>query len=56
VPPLRNALRDVLLLTGARSEAEIERSPLVVVVAGQVALDLDLIAEEERGTRRRHQT
>ena len=46
VPPLRDALREVLLLTGARGPAEIDFSPVVAVVDGQVALDLELIADE----------
>lgn len=46
VPPLRDALREALLLTGVRDAPEIDRSPVVAVVDGQVALDLELIAEE----------
>lgn len=42
VPPLR----ETLLLTGARAAAEIDHSPVVAVVDGRVALDLELIAEE----------
>ena len=48
VPPLRDALREALLLTGARAATEIDRSPVVAVVNGQVALDLELISKEQR--------
>jgi hypothetical protein len=50
VPPLRDALREALLLTGARTVEEIDRSPVVAVVDGQVALDLELVGEERQGS------
>ena len=50
VPPLRSAVREALLLSGA-SQRDVEQSPLVVVLAGRVAVDLELFnAAPERPT------
>ena len=43
LPPLREALAAALRLAGAVPPAAIERSPVVVVVGGRVAVDLDLL-------------
>lgn len=42
VPPLRDATREVLSLTGAASRRQLRRSPVVQVVDGQVVADLRL--------------
>jgi phosphohistidine swiveling domain-containing protein len=41
--PLREGLVEALALSGARSRAHIERSPVLVSVGGRPAVDLDLI-------------
>ncbi|MGH9223233.1 MAG: PEP/pyruvate-binding domain-containing protein [Acidimicrobiales bacterium] len=41
--PLRDGLREALLLSGARGRRSLRRSPGVVVVGGRVAVDLDLL-------------
>jgi pyruvate,water dikinase len=51
IAPLRDALRITLRLTGASGRRAIERSPLVVVVDGRPAIDLDLL-EGGRARRR----
>jgi phosphohistidine swiveling domain-containing protein len=43
VRPLRTALRHALVLAGTASEAEVDASPLIAVVGGRVAVDLDLL-------------
>jgi phosphohistidine swiveling domain-containing protein len=43
VPPLRDGLREALLLTGAAGRRAVRRSPGVVVIDGRVAVDLDLL-------------
>ena len=43
IDPLRDALRVTLQLTGGASRRALERSPLVVVVDGRPAVDLDLL-------------
>ncbi|MCZ7527165.1 MAG: PEP-utilizing enzyme [Acidimicrobiia bacterium] len=53
VEPLRRALGEVLLLTGAASRRRVEASPIVRTVAGRVAADLELLGLEERTGRRR---
>jgi pyruvate,water dikinase len=51
IAPLRDALRVTLRLTGGAARRPLERSPLVVVVDGRAAVDLDLL-EGGRGRRR----
>ena len=41
VPPLRSAVREALLLSGA-AQRRVDRSPLVVSLGGRVAVDLEL--------------
>jgi pyruvate,water dikinase len=41
--PLRDGLVEALMLSGARSRAQIARSPVLVSVGGRPAVDLDLI-------------
>ena len=48
LPPLREALSAALRLAGAVPPAAIERSPVVVVVGGRVAVDLDLLEPPDR--------
>jgi phosphohistidine swiveling domain-containing protein len=48
VDPLRTALRQALLLAGSASEAEVEASPLVTVVGGWAAVDLELLEPRPR--------
>ena len=43
IDPLRGALRVALALTGSASRRALDRSELVVVVAGRPAVDLDLL-------------
>jgi pyruvate,water dikinase len=43
VPPLRRAMAESLLLTGAASRRAVTASPVVVTVAGRVAADLRLL-------------
>lgn len=43
VPALRDGLRDALALAGVGSRGALERSPVVLVVDGQPAVDLDLL-------------
>lgn len=45
VVPLRQALREALRLAGTASEDRLERTPLVVVVEGLVAVDLEVTGE-----------
>lgn len=45
VPPLRNALRQALRLSGAAKEDRLSRTPLVVTVRGHVAVDLEATGE-----------
>ncbi|MFN2506104.1 MAG: PEP-utilizing enzyme [Acidimicrobiales bacterium] len=45
VPPLRDAIRDALLLAGAATADQIARSPVVAVIDGFVAVDLQLTGE-----------
>lgn len=54
IPPLRDALRSVLPLTGRAAAREVERSPVVAVVDGRPAVDLDLLepAPRRRGVAR----
>jgi pyruvate,water dikinase len=42
VPPLREGVREAVLLAGAATQAEVEGSDVVVNVAGHVAIDLRL--------------
>jgi pyruvate,water dikinase len=48
IPPLRDALRAVLPLTGRASAREVERSPVVTVVDGRPAADLELLEPAPR--------
>ena len=43
VAPLRTALSEAVLLTGAASHRRVERSPVVASVGGRVAADLELL-------------
>ena len=45
VPPLREAVREAVLLAGAATPAEVEASDLVITVDGHVAIDLRLAGE-----------
>jgi rifampicin phosphotransferase len=45
VPPLREAVREAVLLAGAANEKEVEASQIVVSVDGHVAIDLRLAGE-----------
>lgn len=51
LPPLREALRVVLQLTGSAPSRALARSPIVITVAGRPAIDLDLL-EAGQGRRR----
>jgi phosphohistidine swiveling domain-containing protein len=48
LPPLREALVAALRLAGAVPPAALGRSPVVVVVGGRVAVDLDLLEPPDR--------
>ncbi len=45
VPPLRDAVREAVLLSGAATHAEIDASEIVIAVDGHVAIDLRLAGE-----------
>ncbi|HEX6310692.1 MAG TPA: PEP/pyruvate-binding domain-containing protein [Acidimicrobiia bacterium] len=45
VPPLREAVREAVLLAGAATEADVEASDVVICVDGHVAIDLRLAGE-----------
>jgi rifampicin phosphotransferase len=45
VPPLREAVREAVLLAGAAKQAEVDASEVVVSVDGHVAIDLRLAGE-----------
>lgn len=45
VPPLRDAVREAVLLAGTATRAEIEASDIVISVDGHVAMDLRLAGE-----------
>ena len=45
VPPLREAVREAVLLAGAATQAEVDASDLVICVDGHVAIDLRLAGE-----------
>lgn len=45
VPPLREAVREAVVLAGAASRREADESGAVVAVGGHVAMDLDLAGE-----------
>jgi pyruvate,water dikinase len=45
IPPLRDAVREAVLLAGAATEAEINASEVVVSVDGHIAIDLRLAGE-----------
>jgi len=45
VPPLRDAVREAVLLAGTSTAAELRASDIVVSVAGHVAIDLHLAGE-----------
>lgn len=53
IPPLRDALRHALLLGGTTDRAAVEDSPLVRVLGGWVALDLDLLESRQEAPRLR---
>lgn len=43
LPPLREGIRQALAMTGTVSHRRVERSPVVTVVGGRVAVDLELL-------------
>ncbi|MGH9138964.1 MAG: PEP/pyruvate-binding domain-containing protein [Acidimicrobiales bacterium] len=45
VPPLRDAVREAVLLAGSSTQAEVDASDVVVCVDGHVAIDLRLAGE-----------
>jgi rifampicin phosphotransferase len=45
VPPLREALREAVLLAGAATRAQVDQSDIVIAVNGHVAIDLRLAGE-----------
>jgi pyruvate,water dikinase len=45
VPPLREALREAVVLAGAATRAQVEESDVVITVDGHVAIDLQLAGE-----------
>src|SRR5919106_12994 len=45
VPPLRDAVAEAVLLSGAATEADVEASDVVICVDGHVAIDLRLAGE-----------
>ncbi|HEY6531065.1 MAG TPA: PEP/pyruvate-binding domain-containing protein [Acidimicrobiales bacterium] len=51
VEPLREGLRDALRLAAMASHRELAERPLIVSVAGRVAIDLELTAGERPGRR-----
>ncbi|SFF47402.1 PEP/pyruvate-binding domain-containing protein [Blastococcus tunisiensis] len=53
VRPLREALRQALLLAGTAEVSAVEGSPLVTVLGGRVAVDLDLLEPREETPRLR---
>jgi pyruvate,water dikinase len=55
VPPLRDAVREAVLLTGAATNAELEASDVIVNIAGRVAIDLRLagVIRPKRGVLQR---
>lgn len=53
VPPLREALRQALLLAGTADESAVDASPLVTVLGGWTAVDLDLLEPREGAPRLR---
>lgn len=48
LPPLRAALTEAVLLTGAASRRRVGRSPVVTAVGGRAAADLDLLGVAPR--------
>jgi pyruvate,water dikinase len=48
VPPLRDAVREAVVLAGSATQAEVEASDVVVCVDGHVAIDLRLAGEIKR--------
>ena len=51
VPPLREAVREAVMLAGSATEAEVAASDVVVCVDGHVAIDLRLAGEIKPKTR-----
>ncbi|SOC50048.1 pyruvate, water dikinase [Blastococcus aggregatus] len=51
VAPLREALREALLLAGTADGASVDASPLVTVLGGRVAVDLDLLEPRQETPR-----
>ena len=51
VPPLQTALKAALRLAGAATDAQLQASPLTLVVGGRVAVDLDLLEPPEQPPR-----
>jgi pyruvate,water dikinase len=50
VPPLRQAVREAVLLAGTATQAVVDASEIVVCVDGHVAIDLRLAGELPRGS------
>ncbi|MGY2067848.1 PEP/pyruvate-binding domain-containing protein [Blastococcus sp. SYSU DS0619] len=53
MPPLREALRHALLLAGTADQAAVDDSPLVTVLGGWPAVDLDLLENRPEAPRLR---
>ncbi|HEX7130995.1 MAG TPA: PEP/pyruvate-binding domain-containing protein [Iamia sp.] len=54
VPPLRDAVREAIRISGSVPERALAERELVVVVGGRVAIDLEATGEEPRGSGWRH--
>lgn len=53
VPPLRDAVRDALRISGTVAERDLDDSELVVTVGGRVAMDLEVTGEDDAVRARR---
>jgi pyruvate,water dikinase len=53
VPPLRDAIRHALRITGSASRKKLATSPVVTTVAGRAVADLEILGIESRGGRLR---
>ncbi len=54
VPPLRDAVRDALRISGTAAEGDLANRELIVTVGGRVAMDLEITGEDDDGRPRRH--
>ncbi len=52
VPPLRDAVREAVVLAGASTRQQVDASPAVLALAGHVAIDLALTGEQVPRPRR----